>query len=80
MQIQRLLCKYFRDADDPQGEVDVTHIPFEVLSELFHPSADDPLMYNVYDVEPAHALALQPYVREQIDLDRYEYKLETYQV
>jgi len=79
MQVQRILGKYFRDSDDPQGEVDVTHIPFEVLRDLFLPPADDPLMYNVYDVQQAHALALQPYVSEQIDLDRYEYKLETYQ-
>jgi hypothetical protein len=79
MQIQRILGRYFRDSEEPQGESDVTDIPFDVLRELFHPPEDDPLMYNVYDVETAHALILQPYVKDKIDLDRFEYKIEAYQ-
>jgi hypothetical protein len=79
MQVQRVLNRYLKDADELQGEIDVTHIPFKVLTELFHPPADDPLMFNVYNLNSAQAMVLQPYLSERLDLDQYEYQIEAYQ-
>src|SRR5436190_11717978 len=61
------------------GELSLAGVDLNILQTLFELADDDP-MYEVFPVGPAQAAALQPYVSEAIDLDRYNYYVECHAV
>jgi hypothetical protein len=76
MKLKRLLTQFVPKSPYRKGEIDISDIPLEKLKEIFHPPADDPLMYNCYRVTVTSAQSLQPLLQHKLDLQRYEYYAE----
>jgi hypothetical protein len=74
--VRRIITKFHHDGDDCKGEIDVTHIPFEELQRTIQMNSADPLMYDCDKLNAIQLAALQQYVREKIELTRYDYHLE----
>ena len=74
--VRRILTKFRRDNEAFEGEMDVSHIPVEVLIELFCPPPEDPYLYVSRLIEPKHALVINGYLSKPLDLNTYDYFLD----
>jgi hypothetical protein len=73
--VRRFISVFHRGTDDCDHRIDVNDIPLATLQTIFHQESED-AMYFSYDVQANHAEALQPYISEPLDLQRFEYFLE----
>jgi hypothetical protein len=74
--VRRFLSKFRRGTEIRVGEIDLSTVPLTTLQGIFEKPPDD-LMYPSYDVQYDHARALQPFIEEPLDLEAYEYFLES---
>jgi hypothetical protein len=76
--VRRVIAKYSRDNDELEGQVDVTHIPFDEIWRIAQPDADDPQMAYNYRLNSDQLAAFKAHVSERLDVDivRYEYFIE----
>ena len=74
--VRRILTKFRRDNEAFEGEIDVSHIPVQVLINLFCPPPEDSYLYVSRLIERKHALVINSYLSEPLDLDIYDYFLD----
>ncbi len=78
-QVERVLEWYEKDPSEALvGDEPLRGIALSELRDLFSP-ADDPEMYDVYEVEPPEVERLQRAVEHRIDLVLYDYFVAAYQ-
>jgi hypothetical protein len=78
--VRRFLSRYRKGSDRPEKEeIDLSNVPLKILQGIFE-QPESELMYVIYDVKSHHAKALEPYLSESLDLQQFDYFLETEQV
>jgi hypothetical protein len=74
--VVRVLRKFEKNGDDLVAEFELEGIKLKALQRLFHRPSNDP-MYLCYPVSKHHAKYLQKYVSEKIDVESYDYFVES---
>lgn len=78
--VERVLEWYEKDPGDALvGEETLRGLGLDELRALFGPGPDDPVMLDVYEVEPVEVGRLQRAVDHPIDLDAFDYFVAAYQ-
>jgi hypothetical protein len=75
--IVRLVSFYSKGGDFPAGKHRLEGIRVSELQSMFGIAPENP-MYDVYPVGPDQARHLQRFVKEAIDLEKYDYFVECY--
>lgn len=73
--IKRTLSRFKKNDETCSGEVDVTHIPFSILREIY-PNPEDPMLLLSYPVSSMEATVLQTYLSNALNLNAYDYFLD----
>lgn len=79
MNVQRQISCFRLSDDELIGESSVDHIPLQELKRLFSPPADDPLLYNPYEIDACQAGELAQWITLSFDFTLYSYYLECFQ-
>ncbi len=69
MKIERLITVFDNSTEGLTEEINIDHIDLEQLKKLFNPPSDDPLMYNVYEIQLDHVQAINELLKDKIDFD-----------
>jgi hypothetical protein len=75
MGVSREISWFEKDGDELIGDINVDHIPFDRLKEIFTPLTDDPLLYYVYSINPVQSSLLTEWVELTFDYTKYQYFL-----
>jgi hypothetical protein len=75
-QVRRLITKFARESDRRAQEIDITNVPFEVISDIVMPAPTDPLLYDSYRLNTDQILRFKEFISEEIDPARFDYFLE----
>ncbi|WP_425443479.1 DUF7683 domain-containing protein [Spirosoma oryzae] len=79
MRVQRQISWFSISSEELVGESSIDHVPLDDLKKLFDPPADDPLMYNPYEINIYQAKELRRWVRLIFDFDSFTYYAECFQ-
>lgn len=80
MKIERTISWFDKNTELLVSEMNIDSIDVEILKKIFNPSADDPLMYNPYDISEKKAHELKVYVHLNFEFDKYFYQVDCFQV
>lgn len=69
MKIERLITVFDNDTERLKEEINIDYIDLEQLKEMFNPPSDDPLMYNVYEIQHDHIPAINKLLKNRIEFD-----------
>ncbi|AZQ35578.1 hypothetical protein EJ357_20445 [Streptomyces cyaneochromogenes] len=75
MTVYFLVTRYLKDEDFPDSTTDVTAVGAEALGEILGMPADE--LYDVYPLKQEHAERVRRLTGIALDLEKYEYFLET---
>ena len=77
MNIERAIAFY-----DNQTELHINSIPIkidlDILTQLFQPAENDPLLYDCYEITKEISSLLKKHIDFDFDFNRFSYYLETY--
>ena len=74
--VEHVLRCYDKSTDRLASEHNLDHIPLEKLRLIVNPTADDPLMYFVYNCDAAKAERLKDFVKIDFDFQQYDYHFD----
>ena len=78
--VRRFISKYRKGSDRPETEeIEISNVSLQTLQDIFGEPETEP-MYAVYPIRPRHAKALQPYVTESLNIQKFDYFLEAEEV
>ena len=80
MKIERTISWFDKETELLVSEKNFDSVTVEILKKIFSPSADDPLMYNPYDITEDKAQELKKYVDLNFEFDKYFYQVDCFQV
>ena len=80
MKIERVISWFNKDTELLVSEKNIDSVDLEFLKQIFNFSADDPLMYNPYEVDEDKAQELKKYVDLHFEFDKYVYQLDCFQI
>jgi len=80
MKIERTIACYSNDSEELISEVNIDSIGLEILKRIFRPTAEDPLMYEVYLIEEREATELLHHIDIAFDFSNYAYFVECCQL
>ncbi len=77
VRVERAINVYDNESDELIEEISVDSIPFDKLKDIVPPNADDPLLYDGYDLDIIQLEKLNTFLSEKIkpDLKRNTYIL-----
>ena len=78
MRIGHSLGKIHPDGESFVEEIDLTHVPIEVLRSIFQPLDDDPMLIFNYNAGKDQVAALQPHVSTKLDPAHWQYQLVSF--
>lgn len=76
MKLVRRIIWFGKENEELFGELNIDHIGLEKLKEIFTAKADDPLMYDPYDIREREARLLQEFIPLEFNFIRYIYELD----
>ncbi|HTF18692.1 MAG TPA: hypothetical protein VK658_11495 [Chryseolinea sp.] len=77
MKIERLITVFDNDTERLKEEINIDSIDLEQLKGMFSPPSNDPLMYNVYEIQADHVSTINELLEKKIEFD---FKASTYYV
>lgn len=80
MKIERIISCFDKQTEKLKEEYNIDHVDIEELKGIFHPSDDDPLMYNPYTIGQKEASMLKKFISIEFDLQHFFYQVDCFQV
>ncbi len=80
MKIERIITVFDKNSESHVCDINIDIIDLDALKRIFHPDADDPLMYNVYQITEAEANELHSFIRINFEFDKFYYYVECQQL
>ena len=67
---------------NPLKEINIDHIPFDILKSIIIPNSDDPFLYDGYPLNKDELTKLSTFLKEKIilDFELNDYALECYSI
>jgi hypothetical protein len=75
--VERVLRWWDKKTEELVGEIPLTAFTLAELQQIFGVPRSDP-MYDVFDVNEAHAKRLQSRIEHTIDCSAYDYSVHSY--
>ncbi len=76
---RRCICCFDKRSGELVKEIQFKDITLRDLQRIFEvPTTDE--MIEVFDITSAHAKQLQPFLGEDLNLDKYDYELHCYAI
>ena len=81
MQIERVIAYYRKDSEKLEGDINIDHIDFEKIKNIFNPPIQDYMMYDPYEIGNNESIELKKLDGNlNFDLNSYSYYIECYQI
>jgi hypothetical protein len=69
MKLERTITVFDNDTERLKQEINIDYIDFEQLKRMFNPPPDDPLMYNIYEIQVDHVQEINRLLTDKIEFD-----------
>lgn len=69
MNIERLITTFDNETEALTDEVSIDYVELDQLRRIFNVPADDPLMYNIYEIKLDHVQAVNKLLKDKIEFD-----------
>jgi hypothetical protein len=80
MKVGRRISWWDKGSETLIDELNIDHIPLEAIKALFKPPAEDPLMYNQYQIDQLQVQDLARWVVLSFDFNLYAYFVECWRL
>jgi len=77
MKLERLITIFDNNTEGLKEEINIDYIDLELLKKMFNPPSDDPLMYNVYEIQLDRVQAINKLLKDKI---KFDFKANAYYV
>ena len=77
LRVERTVNVYYVESDELLEEINIDNIPFDELKKIVPPTADDPLLYDGYELDIIQVEKINFYLSKKIvtDFNLYTYIL-----